>query len=150
MLHDTVEAEDAAQETFIRVYTKIGSYNPERKLSSWILSIASHYCIDKLRKHRFQLLSWEEVLPWGWFAAHEPEPEQAALSQEWTGDVEKWVAALPADYRAAVILRYWHDMSYDEIAETLNTTVSTIKSRLFRARKMMLQATPKEVNDERR
>lgn len=137
MLQDSTEAEDAAQETFLRVYTKIGSYNPSLKFSSWILSIASHYCIDRLRKRRFQLVPWDELPPWRWFTANDPEPETAALAQEWQGDMHDLVKMLPPDYRAATILRYWYDMPYEDIAETLNTTVSTIKSRLFRARKML-------------
>lgn len=149
MLHDPLEAEDATQETFIRVYTKIGSYNPKRKFSSWILSIASHYCIDKLRKRRFQLISWDDLPPWRWFTASEPEPEEAALTDEFRDDVQHLITTLPPDYRAATILRYWYDMSYEEIAETLDTTVSAIKSRLFRARKMLAQnASELEVGSE--
>ncbi|MDM8518566.1 sigma-70 family RNA polymerase sigma factor [Anaerolineales bacterium HSG6] len=137
MLHDSAEAEDAAQETFIRVYTKIESYNPSRKFSSWILSIASHYCIDLLRKRRFQVVSWDDLPPWRWFPSSDPQPEEVALADESKSDLHQLVQSLPPDYRAATILRYWHEMSYDEIAETLDTTVSTIKSRLFRAKKMM-------------
>jgi len=54
--------------------------------------------------------------------------------------VQQLLQELPEDYRQAVVLRYWHEMSYDEIAETMNTTVSAIKSRLFRARKLMAEA----------
>jgi len=144
MLQDTTAAEDAAQETFLRVYTKIGSYNPNRKFSSWILSIASHYCIDRLRKRRFQLVSWDDISPTRWFTAKEPEPEEYTLTDEWRGDIHQLVSLLPPDYRAVIVLRYWYEMSYDEIAETLNTTISTIKSRLFRARKMMAKIVDKE------
>lgn len=147
MLNDSAEAEDAAQETFIRVYTKIGGYNPKRKFSSWILSIASHYCIDRLRKRRFQLVSWDDLSSWRWFTAKEAEPEEAALTGERHSDVQQMVASLPPDYRAVVVLRYWHEMSYEEIAETLNCTISTIKSRLFRARKMMTKAFKTQEDD---
>ena len=139
ILGDAGEAEDAAQETFLRAYTKLNSYQPDRKFSSWLLSIASHYCIDRLRRRRYQLVSWDDLPPWRWLPATEPEPEQATLTRETVGSVRDLLEALPADYRAAVVLRYWHDMSYDEIADTLETTVSAIKSRLFRARQMMAQ-----------
>jgi RNA polymerase sigma-70 factor (ECF subfamily) len=54
--------------------------------------------------------------------------------------VRELLATLPPDYRAAVILRYWHELTYEEVAETLDATVPAIKSRLFRARQMMAQA----------
>ncbi len=138
MLGEANEAEDAAQETFLRVYTKINGYDPKCKFSSWILSIAAHYCIDRLRRRRYQIVSWDDLQTDQWLSATEPEPEQVALSHESCDALHQMLDALPPDYRAATILRYWQEMSYEEIAETLNTTVSTIKSRLFRARKMMV------------
>jgi RNA polymerase sigma-70 factor (ECF subfamily) len=141
MLHSPNEAEDAAQETFLRVYTKIGSYNPNHKFSSWILSIASHYCIDLLRKRRFQLVSWDDLPPWRWLPASDPEPEQATLASESRDDLHRLLQTIPPDYRAVIVLRYWHEMSYYEIAIVLNTTVGTVKSRLFRARKLLAKTT---------
>lgn len=140
MLGDPTEAEDAAQETFLRAYTKLDTYNPKRKLSSWLLSIASHYCIDQLRKQRYQMLSWDDLPPWQAVADKQPQPEEAALKQESRDTVRTLLNTLPPDYRAATVLRYWHDMSYNDIAQTLDTSVSAIKSRLFRARQMLADA----------
>lgn len=140
MLGDAVEAEDAAQETFLRAYTKIKTYNPGRKFSSWMLSIASHYCIDRLRQRRNQTVSWDDLPPWQMVPATEPQPEAVALSKEAHLTLRDLLDSLPPDYRAATVLRYWHEMSYDEIAEALDTTVSAIKSRLFRARQMLAEA----------
>jgi RNA polymerase sigma-70 factor (ECF subfamily) len=137
MLGDSAEAEDAAQETFLRAYTKLDTYQQSRKFSSWLLSIASHYCIDRLRRRRFQMVSWDDLPPWRWLPATEPQPEEVTLTRERQDALRDLLAELPADYRAAIVLRYWHDMSYDEIADTLDATVSAIKSRLFRARQMM-------------
>ena len=64
MLGDSAEAEDAAQETFLRAYTKLDTYQQTRKFSSWLLAIASHYCIDKLRQRRHTVVSWDELPPW--------------------------------------------------------------------------------------
>ena len=61
MLGNPTEAEDAAQETFLRVYAKLGQYDPERKFSTWILSIANNHCIDRLRKRRVTLLSIDDT-----------------------------------------------------------------------------------------
>jgi RNA polymerase sigma-70 factor (ECF subfamily) len=140
MLNDSGEAEDAAQETFLRVYTKIKTYNPAHKFSSWLLSIASHYCIDKIRQRRNQTVSWDELPPWRVMPAPDPQPEEAALTAETHDYLYHLLDTLPAEYRAATILRYWYDMPYEEIAQTLDTTVSAIKSRLFRARQMLAKA----------
>ncbi len=139
--NDTGEAEDATQETFLRAYTKLYTYSPGRKFSSWLLSIASHYCIDRLRQRRYQTLGWDDLTSPEQVALSSPEPgpEAATLTGEAHDKLRQVLNSLPPDYRAATILRYWQEMSYEEIAETLNTSVSAIKSRLFRARQMMAE-----------
>jgi RNA polymerase sigma-70 factor (ECF subfamily) len=140
MLGNSVEAEDAAQETFIRVYTRLGTYDMNRKFSSWLLSIASHYCIDRLRRRRMTLLSLEDVAFTGHLASDQECPEEAVSRDEKEEQVHQLMDTLPEDYRAAIVLRYWYDCSYKEIAQALDTTESAIKSRLFRARQMLVQA----------
>jgi RNA polymerase sigma-70 factor (ECF subfamily) len=140
MLGEPAEAEDAAQETFIRAYTRIDSYDPDRKFSSWLLAIASHHCIDRLRRRRFGLVSWDDLPPWRWLPDSDPQPEEVALRHEAQRQVEELLNKLPPDYKAAVILRYWHELSYEEIADALGSTLPAIKSRLFRARQMMAEA----------
>ncbi|HEY84151.1 MAG TPA: sigma-70 family RNA polymerase sigma factor [Chloroflexi bacterium] len=145
MLGNAVEAEDAAQEVFVRAFFKLETYDPERKFSSWLFSIASHYAIDLLRKRRIQVISWDDLPPWRWLPSDDsPQPEEAMLEAEAAQEVHALLDALPGDYRAAVVLKYWHNMPYEEIAQTLNTTVSAIKSKLFRARKMLAKAAQKE------
>jgi RNA polymerase sigma-70 factor (ECF subfamily) len=138
---DVTEAEDAAQETFLRAYTKLNTYNPSRKFSSWLFSISSHYCIDRLRQRRYQMIGWDELSApdQDVLSSPEPQPEAAALTREDHATLHTLLNSLPPDYRAATILRYWHELSYDEIAETLDTSVSAIKSRLFRAKQMMAE-----------
>jgi RNA polymerase sigma-70 factor, ECF subfamily len=138
MLGDPTEAEDAAQETFLRAYTKLATYQPDRKFVNWLLSIASHYCIDSLRRRtRAPQLSLDGPLPPEWTMSTAPRPDQVASKKEEENRVRKSLDGLPADYRAAVVLRYWYDLSYAEIAEAMNTTESAIKSRLHRARQML-------------
>ena len=138
---DVTEAEDAAQETFLRVYTKLNTYNSSRKFSSWLFSIASHYCIDRLRQRRYQLVDWDELSApdQDMLSSPEPQPEAIALTREDHATLHTLLNSLPPDYRVATILRYWHELSYDEIAEMLETSVSAIKSRLFRAKQMMAE-----------
>jgi len=139
MLGEWGEAEDAAQETFLRAYTRLASYDPTRKFSSWLLAIAAHYCIDRLRRRRFNAASWEDLDCSNWLASSQPGPEATLITRENHDRVRKLLNMLPPHYRATVILHYWHDLSYIEIAETLHSTVSAIKSQLFRARQKMAE-----------
>jgi len=138
MLNNGDDAEDAAQEIFMRAYCKLDSYVEPYKFSTWLFSIASHYCIDRLRKRRFQLVSWDDLDPWYPFPGQDTlQPERTLLKTEADREVRELLNELPPDYRTVIILKYWYAMSYEEIAQTLRTTVDTIKSRLFRARRMM-------------
>jgi RNA polymerase sigma-70 factor, ECF subfamily len=139
ILGDSTEAEDAAQEAFLRAYLNLQRYDPARPFKTWLLTIASNHCIDRLRRRRLQWLSLEdELLP-----AHpalnsdEPEPEEALLTNERSQAIQELLSHLSPEYRAAVVLRYWYDYSYAEIADILDTTESAVKSRLFRARQAL-------------
>jgi RNA polymerase sigma-70 factor (ECF subfamily) len=138
MLGNAEDAEDAAQEAFIRAYAKLDTYDDTSKFSTWLFSIASHYCIDRLRSRRFNLISWDDLGSWYQFPDQDsPQPEMVLIEAEAAQEVQTRLNVLPPDYRMALILKYWYAMSYQEIAQTLETTVSAIKSKLFRARKMM-------------
>jgi RNA polymerase sigma-70 factor (ECF subfamily) len=140
MLGDAGEAEDAAQEAFLRAYQHLERYDNTRPFKTWLLSIASNYCIDRLRKRRLTWLSIEEPLPpHPSLTSAEGEPEDAALTGERHAAIQAMLTELAPEYRAAVVLRYWYDMSYTEIAEMLETTESAIKSRLFRARQSLAE-----------
>lgn len=140
MLGDPQEAEDAAQETFIRAYTRLSTYQRERKFVNWLLSIASHYCIDRLRRRaRAPQLSLDDPLPPQWLSSEADRPDQVVNQKIQQERLRRVLERLPPDYRVVIILRYWHDMSYEEIAATTGCTESAIKSRLHRARQMMAQ-----------
>lgn len=142
MLGTAPEAEDAAQETFVRMYTKLHTYQPERKLSSWVLSIASHYCIDRLRRRRGQWLSLDDEPIATMLPSHDRGPEESALREESRDEVQRLVDTLPPAYRVPLVLRYWYDLSYTEIAEVMGLTVQAVKSRLHRARLQVIEKTP--------
>lgn len=141
MLGNSGEAEEAAQEAFIRAYTRLDSYDPAHKFSTWLLSITSNYCIDQIRKRRTIMLSIDEPLPPhpALQSDNDKGPEAAYVANEQTDMVQELLAELPDEYREAVVLRYWYDMSYEEIAEFQLTTVSAVKSRLFRARRQLAE-----------
>jgi len=140
MLGTPTAAEDAAQEAFIRAYQALDRYDPERSFATWILSIASNYSIDQLRKKKVTILSMDSDKH-AWLAPPDPgpSPEKVALDKEKNALVQAILADLTETDRAAVILQYWHDYSYEEIAETLDLSSSAVKSRLFRARKLMAE-----------
>jgi RNA polymerase sigma-70 factor (ECF subfamily) len=140
MLGERAEAEDAAQETFLRAYLHLYRYDAARSFKTWLLSIASNHCIDRLRKRRIRWLSLDDPLPSESalaLSSSEPTPEEWTLKSERGQNIQRLLDELAPEYRAAVILRYWYDYSYIEIAQTLETTESAIKSRLFRARQML-------------
>lgn len=138
MLGEPNEAEDVAQEVFLRAYRKLDSYDPGRKFSTWLLSIASHYCIDQLRRRRLTWLSLEdEAVPPGALVSQHPGPEGHAVQSERDAHIQRLLDTLSADYRAVVVFHYWYDLSYEEIADVTESTVSAVKSRLFRARRML-------------
>ena len=137
MLGNAQEAEDAAQETFLRAYKRLSTYQPDKKFSNWILSIASHYCIDVLRRRRFQWLSVEDDPVMAWLSSDEEQPDDAALRSERAEEVRVLLERLDPSYRSPLVLRYWHDLSYKEIAEMLNLSEPAVKTRLHRARLQM-------------
>ena len=139
MLGEADQAQDATQETFLRAYTQFHRYDPERSFKTWLFSIASHYCIDRLRRRRVTWLDIDDEPLAGHPALREKRmsPEDAALQGERAADVQALLETLPAKDRAAVVMLYWYNLSYQEIAEATGTTVSAVKSRLHRARAAM-------------
>lgn len=137
MLGNSKAAEDAAQESFIRAYNHLKRYDPDRSFATWLLSIASHYCIDQMRKRRLDTIS-TDALPAEIIAdQNTPNPENEFRSREKEAMIQKLLNELKPTDRAAIILRYWHQYSEVEIAESLNLSIGAVKSRLFRARQAL-------------
>jgi len=137
MLGTPEEAEDAAQETFLRAYSRLQQYDSSHKFSTWLFSIANHHCIDRLRKRRKIIVSIDDNPVLQNLQHDTPAPEEKAIDAEQARHLQKLLAQLDPDYRTPLILRYWEEYSYEEIAETMGLTISAVKSRLFRARKQM-------------
>ena len=133
MLGDVYEAEDAAQETFLRAYNNMKKYDNGRSFSTWLLSIAAHYCIDQIRKRRMRFISLDET-PYLEPPDTKPGPESYVGQQEQQKRIQELLSSLKPQDRAAVVMFYWYEFSYDEIADALNLSLSAVKSRLHRAR----------------
>ena len=147
MLGEPEAAEDAAQETFLRAFQHLHRYDPRRPFATWLLSIAAHYCIDRIRRRKFSFISLDQEeehdapeLP----DAEAARPEDEAVRREQQEQMQGAIRKLDSVDRAAIVLRYWHDCSEAEIAETLNLTVSAVKSRLHRARRELAGYWPTE------
>jgi len=138
MLNDAGDAEDAAQETFLRAYKSMNRYDKRRPFATWLLSIAAHYCIDQLRKQRMKIVSMDE-LPYMKISDDSPGPEPMVSRNEEQERVKALLEILSPTDRAAVVMYYWYDFSYTEIASTLSLSLSAVKSRLHRARRAMAQ-----------
>jgi RNA polymerase sigma-70 factor (ECF subfamily) len=140
MLGEPEAAEDAGQETFLRAFQHLHRYDQKRPFATWLLSIAAHYCIDRLRRRRFSVLSIDDDEEENGFELPDvraPNPEMEAARHEDRERIQALLKNLEPIDRAAIVLRYWQDYSEAEIAETLHLTVSAVKSRLHRARRQL-------------
>ena len=129
--------DDLAQDTMIKVLTNLHRYDPAgpAKLSTWILTVATRTCIDGLRQAR-PSVSLDAI-----DAMRSSEDlERRAGQRELTRQVVEAMAELPADQRAVLVLRAYHDFDYAEIAEALGVEEGTVKSRLGRARAALRRA----------
>jgi RNA polymerase sigma-70 factor (ECF subfamily) len=138
MLGNAQDAEDAAQETFLRAYQSLKRYDNNRPFSTWLLSIAAHYCIDQIRKRRVQIVSVEE-LPVPDLPEPSPGMESNLSKKEEQQRIKAVIGVLDATDRAAVVMYYWYDFSYEEICQALSLSMSALKSRLHRARRVMAE-----------
>jgi RNA polymerase sigma-70 factor (ECF subfamily) len=150
MLNNKQEAEDAVQETFLRVYTNLHRYDENQKFSTWIFRIGTNLCIDKLRRRK-NTYSLDAEMPDGegndYYAmlpSHEDTPEKQVIVSETQEQIRQAIETLPEKYKSVVILRYLHDMSLQEISDVLDMPVTTIKTRVHRGREYLRKRLEQE------
>lgn len=134
MMQNSEAARDVVQETFIAAYQALPRYNPQGTFYAWLHKIAMNQCLRHLRNKKWTV-PWEDVDPLVTDTA--PDPEQSLVSDEKRRRIRKAIKRLPKDYREVIVLRYDSELSYLEIAETLGVPVSTIETRLFRAKEKL-------------
>ena len=140
MLRDLQEAEDAAQEVFLKVFLQIKKFRGESNISTWLYRIAVNLCLNRLRRKKYaRFLSMDFLLEKGRQPAEEPEKEplgRLTLEEKKTA-VWNAVDSLPKNQRVAIILNHYMDFSYDEIAETMGLSSASVRSLLFRGKKSL-------------
>ena len=133
------DAQDCQQEAMLRVYRAISGFKGQSSFSTWVYRITMNSCLDELRRRKSRTAtSLDALLETGFAPSDESDtPEQNSLRSEQRRVLEKAIAGLPEDMRAAIVLRDIQGCSYDEIAQTLDANVGTIKSRISRGREKL-------------
>ncbi len=135
MLASQADAEDATQETFVRAWRGLGRFRRESAVSTWLYRIATRHCLDLLAARRPTEDLERIELDAG------VEPAHAAEQRERLRAVTRAIAGLPDEQRAALVLREFEGLSYDQVADVLNTSVPAVKGRIHRARLAVLKQT---------
>lgn len=134
ILHERGEAEDLAQETFMRAYNRLDQFDLEREFGPWVRRVAANLCLNHLESQKVNAPFDEDR-----DADESQQPEKQVEVKERSEQIRGALASLPAHYRVVVELRHYQEMSYDEIASELNIPLSDVKSHLFRARKLLAE-----------
>lgn len=127
------QAEDIAQETFLRAYKNLDRYDRSRPAGPWLFKIATNICRNWLRDNREVMLNIKEV----YNRTPNPGPEELYLAREGEEELFQVIYQLPEKYRTIILLKHVSELSYSEIAETLDLEMSLVKNRLYRGRLML-------------
>ncbi len=137
--------EDAAGEVFLRARRAIASYDPERPFRPWLLAVAGHHCIDVLRRRSREKRLFDAEAPDGEdLASPGPSPLSNLVWSERRDALVAAVESLPARYRTPLMLRYFSDLDYAEIADTLGVSRGQVASLLFRAKRALRERLASE------
>jgi RNA polymerase sigma-70 factor, ECF subfamily len=127
-----VSVEDLVQETFLKAYDRLETFNPEYRFKTWLLAIANNLGVDALRRRRETVEFNADI-----HAESSSGPELSAMESDRARGVQEAVMTLPETYSVPLVLRYAEGLSYAEISEVLGISVPAVKSRLFRARNLL-------------
>jgi RNA polymerase sigma-70 factor, ECF subfamily len=145
MLDSRESAEDATSEVFLKLQRSIESYDRSIPFLRWLLRIAGNQCIDALRRRqrgRRTIADVEDGAAVIEAASSEPSPLGAVISTEERAKVREAIAGLPENYRVPLVLRYYSELSYDEIAQQLDLERNYVAALIFRAKKELRRRLP--------
>ncbi|MCL4544491.1 MAG: sigma-70 family RNA polymerase sigma factor [Chloroflexi bacterium] len=137
LLRNREEAEDACQEAFLRAYIRLETYDERYAFYTWLSTILTNICLRLLQRRDWRTLPLDDIVLYEAPVFTEEEPEMVVLAQERADVVRTALSKLPEAYRQMVVLRHWHDLSYQEIAHVTRQSLATVKVRLHRARQML-------------
>lgn len=150
MLGDGVSAEDATQEIFLRARGGLESFDPTRPFRQWLLGVANHHCIDRLRRRRTESRLFDaRDLHRGDLVDPGPTPLGQLARREQRDEVLRAIDALPLKYRLPLVLRYFNELDYTQIGELLAVTRNQVGTLLFRAKRMLRQEMMRQQRAER-
>ena len=149
LLNSPNAAEDAAHEVFLRVQRRMDTYDPALPFSSWILKVASNYCIDILRRRGLEKrlfgVDTSESLD---VSSDKPGPLMQVLTAEQGETVRRVLGSLPDKFRVPIVLTYYNEYSYDQIAAAMRIPRNTVATLLFRGKQLLREKLNKEKNHE--
>jgi RNA polymerase sigma-70 factor (ECF subfamily) len=140
MVRNHSDAEDLAQEAFVRTFSVLDRYDPSYPFSSWMFRITSNLCIDFLRKGKGGMVSLDKPVESGdsemprQVPSQGAQPDREVESKEMMAALEEAIGTLPEHYRIIVLLRHQEQLTYEEIADNLGIPLGTVKARIHRAR----------------
>lgn len=143
MVNNKDDAMDLTVETFGKAFENIEKYKPDFAFSTWLFRIATNNCIDFIRKKRLNVVSLQSLSEDDkeekqlQIASDTLNPEQTSIKKQESEKLKSIVEQLPQRYRTLIILRYYDEQSYEEIAQQLDLPLGTVKAQLFRARDLM-------------
>lgn len=143
--------EDLTQETFLRAYRFISSYRPKEKLSTWLFAIAKNLCIDELRRLQkgatvdIDTVDPDDLVSDGVVGGN---PIHAAIAAQEAEILARVITKMPEKYRSCIILFYFNELSYEDIAKVMGISLSNTKILLFRGKKMMRKLYMREFGAE--
>jgi RNA polymerase sigma-70 factor (ECF subfamily) len=143
LLHDRADAEDLAQDVFLKVYQALDRYDPKYKFSTWLFRVAQNAAIDQLRKRRLKMVSMDrpssvdrDAGTWE-FPGHERSQYARVRNDERSDAIREAIEELPWEYRELIAMRHFGELSYDQIATVKKMPLGTVKNKLFRGRQML-------------
>ena len=155
MVNNKDDAMDMTVETFGKAFENIEKYKPDFAFSTWLFRIATNNCIDFIRKKRLNVVSIDSMVddegddrPLQ-IRSDTLDPEEISIKKQQNEKLKDIVDKLPARYRTLIILRYFDELSYEEIATQLDLPLGTVKAQLFRARDLLSNVMNHKKNSSR-
>ena len=146
MVKTREDAADLTQEAFTKAFNKLANFTPNYAFGTWLYRIAVNNGIDHIRRKKLRMLSIDEPLEAGgdtsfagFLEAKSRNPEEEVIRDQRLAKMRLLVSQLSTKYRRMIEMRFYRDMSYDEIAKELGLPLGTVKAQLFRAKEMLLR-----------